>query len=271
MHGKRWSWIALGLFVLVIAGGVLVTLRGEAWLRKALVTRGAEELGVSVALRGLSFSPFVGRAGIEGLTIGEPPGFGDAPALELGRAGLRLDPWAVFDDPVTIDGITVEGLHVRFIWRDGRSNLTALKQRLDELAARWESSDQAEEGPALRIRELLLADIRVTVTGELPDAIAGTIGARNRSGERTLTLADMTLTDIGGRDGVPASEALRLVLQALIPQIEKAARSQLADWAGRKLKKKVKNKALDKLRGLLEGKRRSPPAPSPAGPDDNGG
>ncbi len=270
---KRGWGIALGLVALILGGGVFVLLRGEAVLRETLVEEGSDALGIAVGLRGLSLSPLSGRIKVEGLSIGEPPGFGDAPLLEMAEASVRLDPRALFDDPATIDRIAIRGLRVRFIWRAGRNNLSDLERRLARLAPPVPSGGQETEDRTVRIRELHLRDIRVGVSGEMPLArgVGGTHGPA--SVERTLALADFTLTDIGGEKGVPPREALRLALQALVPQIEKAARSSIAKTAKRKWKQKVKRKALDGLRGLLGGKRgpTSSPSPQGGGPDDNGG
>ena len=80
-------------------------------------------------------------------------------------------------------------------------------------------------------------------------------------GDRSVTLADIHLTDIGaGPDGVPMSEAARLIMDALAPQVAKAVASaqgkQLLDKAisrGEGAVGDVKDKAEEKLKRGLGG------------------
>ncbi len=279
MRSGRGLWLVSGAATLFVAVALLVALRTDAWLRDLLTDRGTALAGLPVGLEQASLSPLSGRVAIVGLTVAEPPGFGGEPMLRLGRASVRLALPSLFGDPLTIDRIDIDDLHIRIVWRKGRSNLSVLRRRLDARNAR-RATEERGAGTAVRIRTLRLTGVRVTLAGAPPALLAGPAGRDPAEKRRTLELADMTLTGIGGRRGVPPREALRLVLQALVPQIERAVRTATGRTMKRKLKRRLKKlkgrttgKAAEKLRGLFGRGHGTPPAstPGPRAPDGNGG
>lgn len=209
----------LGLLVVILAivgiGAWWVASEGEEMLRQAIVEEGPEVTGSKVDLAGLSISPFSGKAGITGLAIWNPAGFSEAEALKLGDFSIDLDPMSLLSDPIHIREIRILAPEIRIEPQRGGTNLAALQKNIEAFTGPAPQEEEAA-APGVRIDDFYLTGARLVVGG-------GAIGFSDRA----VTLADIHLEDIGGSEGVPASEAARLAIDALMPQVEAALASQL--------------------------------------------
>lgn len=210
--------ILLGLFAVILVivgfGAWWIANEGEETLRKAIVERGPEVTGSRVDLARLSISPFSGSATIGGLAIWNPAGFSETEALKLGDFNIDLDPMSLLSDPIHIREIRIVAPEIRIEPQRGGTNLAALQKNIEAFTGPAPEEDEA--APGVRIDHLYLEGARLVVGG-------GAIGFSDRA----MTLADIHLEAIGGSEGVPAAEAARLALNALMPQVEAALASQL--------------------------------------------
>lgn len=209
--------IFLGLLALLLVilgvGAWWVASEGEEALRNAIVEEGPKVTGSRVELAELSVSPFSGKAGIGGLAIWNPSGFSETEALKLGNFSVDLAPMSLLSDPIHIREIRITAPEIRIEPTRGGTNLAALQRNIDSFSG---PAEEEAAGPAVRIDHFYLTGARLVVGG-------GAIGFSDQA----VTLGDIHLEGIGGSEGIPASEAARLAIDALMPQVESALASQL--------------------------------------------
>ena len=232
---RKLLLIMLVAVIVLLGGGVLwVYLKGEETLRAAVERHGPEVLGAPVSLAGVSFAPFSGQAGFDGLAIGNPEGFTEAEALRLGAFSIKLEPMSLFSDVIEIPEIAISSPRIRIEPGRGGTNLQALQRNVAAFAG---PQEEAETAPT----PVRIADLRVT--GAQVVVGAGPIGFS----DQTLSLPDIHLENLGGADGIAPSEVVKRVFDALMPQVQSVLTSQ----AGQRLL----NQARERL-GNLEGEAR---------------
>ena len=97
------------------------------WARGVVARQVSEAVGLPATVDSLDIGFFPSPTlGIGGLAIAQPPGFGDAPFLEVGHVDLRL-PWRSIFGAARVEAVSVSGAKARLVTRkDGRSNWSAL-------------------------------------------------------------------------------------------------------------------------------------------------
>jgi len=201
------------VLVVILGGGAFwVYLEGEETVRSAVERHGPEVLGAPVQLADVDFSPFSGTAALGGLTIGNPEGFSEAEALAFERFTLAIEPMSLFADLIEVRDIHIESPRLRVEPGRGGTNLQALQRNVEAFTGPQEETETAPTPVHIGRFRLTGAEI---VVG------SGPIGFS----DRTLALADIELENIGGAEGVPPSEALQLVFDALMPQVQRALQS----------------------------------------------
>ncbi len=205
----------LALLILVIGGSALwVSVKGKDVLRSSVETYGPRVMGAQVTLNDLSLSPFSGKAGLNGLAIGNPQGFSDATALAFDDFKIHLEPLSVFSDVILIDTIRIDAPAIRIEPGKSGLNLQALQKNVENFIG--PQTAEPEQTKAVKIKDFYLTKAQISIGG-------GAIGFS----DQTLTLADIHLQNIGGANGIPPADAARLVFDALMPQVQKALSSQV--------------------------------------------
>jgi AsmA-like protein len=116
--------------IALVAGAAFAALWIAArtgWARSIVAQQVSEAVGLpaTVASLGIGFIPSP-TLEIGGLAVAQPPGFGDAPFLEIARVELRL-PWRSIFDAAHVDTVAVSDAKARLVTlKDGRSNWSAL-------------------------------------------------------------------------------------------------------------------------------------------------
>ncbi|RME62384.1 MAG: hypothetical protein D6782_12295 [Alphaproteobacteria bacterium] len=142
----------------------------------------------------------------------------------MGQIDIALALDSLFGNPLVIDRLALVEPTLLFEAGKGGSNLTALQRNIAAFAKRTGSTPAAAPARDVVIHELLINGARLTLSG-LPGVAP-----------QAIALADIRLRDIGVREGgVPASEAARLAMDAIMPQVMQA----LASREGKKLLGKV--------------------------------
>ena len=125
---RRHARIPAAIALVVLAAiAVLWILARTPFARGLIEDRIAEATGLpaSVGQLRLGFFPSPGLD-IGDLTIAQPPGFGDAPMLEVGRIAISL-PWRSLFGTSRVDAIGVSDATARLVVRaDGVSNWSTL-------------------------------------------------------------------------------------------------------------------------------------------------
>ena len=152
---------------------------------------GESALKTEVSVDSLSLSPLNGKTSIRGLSIANPAGFSEGPAILLGAVEAEVDISSIFGDTVEIE-------------------LLRLAQPQINYETSGDDGAASESAPA-SAKKILLK--RLEILGPQLAIVTGL-------GSTQVTLPDIILTDIGGTGGgASAAEAAEIVLRALISLI----------------------------------------------------
>ena len=220
---KRWLYIGggviLGILILVAIGLYFLLSSLDSIVKAAVEKFGSDMTQATVRLNDVEIELTSGKGALQGLTVGNPPGFKSERALSLGEIGLQLDVGSVTKDPVVIKEISISAPEVTYEFGLKGSNLDALKQNVDAYGAQGKSKATEkktdEAGKKLVIEHLYIRNGRVNVSAtELQGKTAST------------SLPDIHLTGIGKKTGgATAAEVAEEVLAAISREAARAAAS----------------------------------------------
>lgn len=202
----------------ILAAALLFLLTVDLWVgmlvQTAIVETGSRLTKTTVALEKVRIGLLRGLVQLEGLDIGNPPGFRAPYAVRLGTARVSLDALSALSDTVVINEILVEAPDITF---EGlpTSNLSVIQDNV-MAAVPAGSSTPVDNKPAktaasgskkFLIKKFSLTNGRVTA---------------NVGGQRSLRtgLPDIHLTDIGKETGGATPEQ---VVSAIFSAITRSA------------------------------------------------
>lgn len=219
------------LLVLIVGGAAYAYYQLDSIVKTGVETTGPDVLKVDVKVDSVSLSPFSGKVGIKGLTIGQPEGFGEGAIASLGAFDLQLQTKTLMSDHIIIDRMYIEAPVLDARTKGKLTNFDALQKGIGYTA----SEDAAPSSVTLTIKEMVV---------KAPEVAVSTEGGLMDVNER-IKLADFTLTNLGTDEkGLAPGEIARHVMDVLQPQIAKALITANAP-------DKLKNIAND-ARGTLE-------------------
>lgn len=198
----RWGFKFLLLLVFLLVGAWL----GKDSAAKYLIeTRGAKIVGAHVSVRKVALSPLSGEATLEGLEVGNPPGFSAAPALHLDRLRVSLDLASALSPVARLREVVVEGARVAVEAGRGGVNLMKLAD-----AARGERKPPAPTDRRFVLDRFEFTGGRVAAQAALPGLpVAG-----------EAPLPPVRLTGVGEKSG---GETLRELVAQLIESVAREA------------------------------------------------
>ncbi len=209
----------------VVAAGLLLFIAMNLWLgtlvQTAIVQIGSRLTKTTVTLEDVHIGLLHGLVQLDGLEIGNPPGFTAKNAVRLETARVRLDVLTALSDTVVIDEILVEAPDVTF---EGlpTSNLSVIQDNVTA-AVPAGSSKPADDKPvkpaAPGSKKFLIKKFSLT-NGRV---------ITNVTGRRLpLSLPDIHLTDIGKETGGATPEQ---VVSAVFSAITRSATDTVTDQA----------------------------------------
>ncbi len=234
--GRRVS-IAIGA---VVAAGVLLIVATDLWLsamvRTTVVDIGSRLTKTTVTLETVHIGLLRGLVQLDGLEIGNPPGFKSPSAVRLGTARVRLDMRSALSDTVIIEEILVEAPDITF---EGlpTSNLSVIQDNVN--AAVPAGSSQPTGPPASGSKKLLIKRFALT-----NGRVAASVGGESLR----LRLPDIRLTDIGNETGGATPDQ---VVSAVFSAITRSATGAVTDQTKKKAGGAV-NKAAESLKKLFK-------------------
>ena len=228
----------LALVVIALGVGIFYTMSNlDRLVAEAIEKHGSEVTQTRVGVGGVDISVREGRGSIQGLTVANPDGFEGGNAFSLGDITLDIDLASVRKDPIVIDEILIRAPQVSAVFKsDGGSNLDDLRKQVQSHAPAGAGGgeDRSSDPAKLRIRKL-------TFEGGKIDVDATALGLDQRS----LDLADIHMSDIGGASGATADEIATIILSRL-------AKDAAQDIAGSEVKRQIENKLGEEAEGLLD-------------------
>jgi hypothetical protein len=187
--------------------------------------------------------------------VNNPPGFSDRDIFSLGEIVLDLDTASLTSELPVVEEIRIGEPTLLFEMNEStKSNLEVLKQNVRTIGERRrkEGAEVEKDQPRLLVR-------RLTIEGGQGTLDLTAVGGK----EYQAKLPPVTLTDIGGQQGVTPTALGEAVLAALIKNLEQAAvrhgvkeavRDRLEEEAGRlqeKLDEKIAPGAGEALKKML--------------------
>jgi len=223
MKKSRIFLVIVGIIVVVAGGAVFYLIQNlDAIVKAAIEKYGSETAGTAVRVESVEIGLKEGRGSVRGLSIADPAGFSGESIFRLGEITLDLDTATVTSEVPVIDEIRIGETGFLFeVDRKGTTNLDVLKANLRSHAAAGKKSGTSagEKAPIrLRVKRLTIAEGQ----GKL-DLTA--IGGKVLEGR----LPPVTLTDIGGREGITPAALGDAVLAALVKNLEQSAARQGAE------------------------------------------
>ncbi|OGB33458.1 MAG: hypothetical protein A3F78_22510 [Burkholderiales bacterium RIFCSPLOWO2_12_FULL_61_40] len=211
MHKTLWT--ALLVTMLGIAGGVWWLYSAlDTVVASAIRTYGPEITGVSVQLESVKILPTDGTATLQGLEIGNPPGFHTARALSMGEVSMELDVASLTKDLVHVKRLWIEQPEITYEYASNGSNLDVILRHVQAYIAEKSGAQNNLKERKLVIDHLYIKGARAQVRAE---------GLQGKT--LSVPVPDLHLTDIGKKSkGVSPAEATRQVLGALIQSVGKA-------------------------------------------------
>jgi len=193
--------IGLVLFVAVAIGVVFFAF--GSILKTGIETAGSSVLGTAVTVNSVGVSALSGSGGISDLRIGNPEGFNEPYAMELGSLDVKVNVGSVFSDTIVIDSIVIQRPEITYETRITSDNIRTLLENLsgggDQAPAETEN---AEPGKQIIIRDFQMIDPQVNLVAAIARA--------------PIPLPDIRLQNIGEDNAsVTVAEAGRQVLAAL--------------------------------------------------------
>jgi len=249
--------ILTGLAVLAVAAIFFLVQNLDAMVKSAIEKYGSEAAGATVRVQTVRIELKSGRGSIQGLTVANPTGFSSERIFSLGEISLELDPASLTTNLPMVKEIRIDAPTFRYeVNAQAQTNLGAIKQNLKRFSA---GRSQASRPATEKNGEKRLFVKRLTIAGGQGTLDLSAVGGKML----TAKMPPVTLTDIGGRQGLPPAALGEAVLSALLKNLEETAarqgveqalRGKLGEGAGRlqqELDEKLAPGAGEALRKVL--------------------
>jgi uncharacterized protein involved in outer membrane biogenesis len=211
----------LGLLILAI--GVYITMQ---FFLGSIVKAGVNKFGpgitqTRVELKAANLSPLSGEGTLNGLAVGNPKGWSEGNAFQLGRVQFDVEPASLFGDHIVINEITIEQPEFLYETKLIASNIGDLLKNIEQAIGKPEGEPKSKSGKQVKmvIKKLTLRDGRVTLG----------VGAA----AITMPMPPVHMTDIGTAEGglTPGQVALA-VMRNVMPNVVAASAEALARVGG---------------------------------------
>ncbi|WP_169567944.1 hypothetical protein [Sneathiella limimaris] len=183
---------ALVIIIAIVVGVVYFNL--DKIIIAAVEEYGSEVTQSEVSLNEVDIDMTSGKGGLRGLTVGNPSGFEEPNAFELGEIAVEVNIADTSGELIHITSIKVDAPRVVYELKEGGNNLDALKKNVDDyvkaMGGSESSSSEEGEGPKLIIDSLVIQGGKVVVKAPI---------TMNKSIEGNLPT--ITLKDIGKEEG----------------------------------------------------------------------
>ena len=185
------KWIPRVAFLLVVlAVGSLVTgwLAIDPMLRNQIEAAGTRGTGVLMTVRSVESAPFDGSATLEGLALANPGGLEGA-IFEAPLTTVKADLGTLLADEIRLTSVVVDGGTLWLALRNGRLNVTELRERLAD------ASDRPADGTALAVADLRVRGVvvrgEVALPGLPPQAVHYQLPDLHQTGLQAADLGDL--------------------------------------------------------------------------------
>ena len=231
--------------LLLLSGGALWFLANGSlndYIKKQIETVGTQVTEQSVTVKTVDIKLTSGAGSILGVNLANPKTYSQPNAFALEEITLDINLESLTSSPIIIDAIVIKSpqAFVQFT-QTGGSNiqdiLDAIERNAPKADANSADKTSADE-PKIKVSKIILAGTALTID-------LSAFGNK----EHSATLPDITLNNVGGDAGLPASqlgsEIVKQALSKIWQQAKATQKKQLTDDVKEKLKDKAKKKLTD--------------------------
>ncbi len=252
---KKLLLILGGLFVVAVIAFAIILFKLGAIVKTAVNKVGPTITQTTFVLNGADISPFSGKGSLKGLTIGNPTGWTTEHAFFLKEISIEIVPKSLTADHIVINSILIDNPEIicevsntltntnlqdllKNIQQAGGSQPTQPAppaQTEPKPATPAQPEAKPGEEPKIEIKSFRMQNVTIKVAG------AGKI--------YTVNIPDLIMNDLGTKEGGLTPQQLSIAIMKEIT----AQASQAAFKSA--MKSGLKEKAVEGLRGLFEGKK----------------
>ncbi|MFT6418438.1 MAG: hypothetical protein ACJAUY_000255 [Cognaticolwellia sp.] len=231
--------------LLLLGGGALWFLANGSlneYIKNQIETVGTQVTEQTVKVRAVDIKLSSGAGSILGVNLANPKSYSQPNAFALDEVTLDINLESLTSTPIIIDAIVIKSpqAFVQFT-QTGGSNiqdlLDAIERNTPKAGADAEDTAGGAE-PKIKVSKIILAGTALTID-------LSAFGNK----EHSATLPDITLSNVGGDAGLPASqlgsEIVKQALSKIWQQAKETQKKKLTDDAKEKLKEKAKKKLTD--------------------------
>lgn len=239
---KTGSRIAIAGGVLVLAvviAAVVVLGQLGRLIERGVESEGPGLTGTSVSLGGASVSIFSGEGELRGLRIGNPKGFSDDNAFDLGRIRIAIDPASVTSDVVRVKSLVVDGPRLLAEFdASGRNNLGAILNHVRSVSGGTARSGGGSGGTQ---KKMIIDEFRF-------ENAEARVLASALNLDKSVKVPPVVLKNLGARQGgAAAGDIANQMLRPIVESTVQAAKREYVKAQRDKLGEKAKESLLDNL------------------------
>lgn len=231
------SKVLLGLLVAMIVIVLLVVVLAvnniNTLVKTAIEEVGSDTLNTAVTVDQVDIELLGGQLVLGGLSVANPEGFTAPTIFQMDRITVAVDLLSLLDNHVLVEQIIIDGAQINAEQKGTGSNVTTL----------LDSIEQSEEGSAeqMPVVESTSEPVLISVNQfRLANSTATLL--TEQFGEQALNLEELLLSNIGGAEGVPASQLAQEVLRPVVKSLQKSMERRLKDMVIEKAKQRLLEK-----------------------------
>lgn len=233
------------VILLLLGGGALWFLANGSlndYVKNQIETVGSKVTEQTVSVRAVDIKLVSGAGSILGVNLANPKSYSQPNAFALEEITLDINLESLTSSPIIIDAIVIKSpqAFVQFT-QTGGSNIQDILDAIERNTPKGEASTTETTGgkePKIKVSKIVLAGTALTID-------LSAFGNK----EHNATLPDITLNNVGGDAGLPASqlgsEIVKQALSKIWQQAKETQKKKLTDDAKEKLKEKAKKKLTD--------------------------
>lgn len=214
--------VLVALIAIVTIGALVLSFTIDGIVKSNIESTTSEMLNTSVTVDDVSISILDGNGTIDGITIHNPEGFSDNPAMQLKQISMSVSLSSLISDTVIVNEIRIQQPELYFEQKTSGNNFNALTKNI---------SDTSESDYNLIVDYLQVNDGHVTLTSDIGE---------ERSAEAEFS--QIEIEGIGREGNNTVEQTMRQILE---PILQKALQEAV--------ERGLKDKAKEKLQDLLDG------------------
>jgi len=242
---------AVIIVILLLCGGALWFLAGGSlneFVKARIETVGTELTEQPVTVNTVDIQLAKGAGSILGLNLANPSKYSYPHAFSLGEITLDINLASLTKEPIIIDAIVIKNPKAFVqLTATGDSNIQDLLNTIkaNMSSSQSDNSSNEKQSPSSEQVEPKISVKKIVLAGTALSLDLSALGNK----EHQATLSDITLTNVGGDAGLPASELgsviIKEALSAVWQQAKKAQKNKVKKQAVESLKDKAKKKLSD--------------------------